>query len=339
MPTKGFSSGFAAGFGGSLNVATVALKVGSVSADPLHYQDGDILGVFNRRQIRRRHAEHICHRKLAAKGPGGLISASSHCRDMYDATHQYRLGRVSEFRMVRTDLNTLETVEVKGPEFNVQVQGHPQVLVTFEEIAADPDFGDLPNSRVALLVEAEKHGAGEVAKVNGQWELRIDGALTPYIIDVAVPTFTDVPLFIERRLLHPRHRIFGTPAAEFWHGGRIDTSHAKLDIVWNAIETKTPHREIDFPDWPAGVQDLKSHLLLRMNDMADADAEAMIAPDLDLTDPDNPITVRKRARMIPWRSHRELVPHIANIDNPAVSVDLRPGVGRLVRTFHDEGKV
>lgn len=271
MPTKGFTNGFAGSFGGSLNVATIALKVGDRSADPADYKDGDILAVWPRRFIRCVHAQHICHPRIAARNGGGLIPLTEVARDWYERTHQYRFERVSATEVRRTDLDTLEEDVLSGTQ----------------------------------------NADGEAM---------------------------DVALFIQRRKQRLDNYLFGTPGAEVWYGGRQEHSHAKLDQVWNAIETKTAHREQNFSDWPAGVQDVKSHLLLRMNDMLDAEAETLVAPELDLTDPNNPVTIRKRARKVDWRALRELSPHVADIDNPSVSVDLRPQVGRLVRTVHDVSK-
>lgn len=267
MPKKGFSNGFGPGFGASLNVATVALKVG-VGAG---YEDGDILGVFNRRQIRRVWAQHICSVRSVQRNANGLIPSAHHSRDWYEATHQYRFERVSSNEVLRTVIATA----------------------------------------TADLLSNTANAAGEQ-------------------IDVAE--------FIRRRKKSVGFGLFGSVGSEVWYGGQTDTADDKLDAVWTAIETKTAYREVDFPDWPAGVQELKSHLFLQMNDMTDAEADELTASEIDNSDPDNPITIRKRRQKIDWRSHRELLPHITNIDDRNVSVDLRNSVGRLVRGFHNQLK-
>lgn len=264
VPTNGFSNGFGSGFGGSLNVATVAIKVGPGAG----YEDGDLLCCWNRRHIRCVHAQHICHVKTAARNGDGLIPLTHHSRDWFEHTHLYRFERVSANEIRRTNLATL----------------------------------------VEDVLSATPNAAGEQI---------------------------DVPLFLSRRKQRAENYLFGTDGSEVWYGGQKDFSHAKLDLVWNAIETKTANREVDFPDFPAGTQDLKSHLLLRINDMDDAAALELTADEWDRTDQQNPVMIRKRKRMIPWRDHRELTAHIANIDNRDVSVDLRPTVGKLVRTVHD----
>lgn len=106
----------------------------------------------------------------------------------------------------------------------------------------------------------------------------------------------DVGEFLKRRVRHPRHGIFGSPGAEIWYGGREDRSHAALDQVWTAIETKTPRRESEagFQKWPAGRQDLKSHLMLKVDEFDDSEGDTLTSSEVDETDPANPIVTRKR---------------------------------------------
>ena len=140
----------------------------------------------------------------------------------------------------------------------------------------------------------------------------------------------NVELYISRRLAHGRHKIFGTPGAEVWYGGRTDVSNAKLDLVWTAIEAKTAHLEADFPRWPAGNRDLISHLFITVDDFSEKEASDLVSPELDLTDPDNPITVKKRSRHMDWRDEIDSGEHAA-IEDKNTSVDLRETMTPLVR--------
>ncbi len=75
---------------------------------------------------------------------------------------------------------------------------------------------------------------------------------TPRLIDGQMQHM-DVEAYVRRRLAHDRHKIFGTAGSEVWYGGDTDVSNAAMDLVWAAIETKTPLREVDhtrFPVWP-----------------------------------------------------------------------------------------
>lgn len=115
----------------------------------------------------------------------------------------------------------------------------------------------------------------------------------------------DVRLFIARRKQNPLCPLFGEDGAEFWYGGRIDTSNAKLTTVWNAIQTKTPHRETSFQRWPMGTQELRSHLAIRVNEFDDVEAETLVAAEVDDTKPDLPV-VQKRRNRVDWETRLSL---------------------------------
>lgn len=118
----------------------------------------------------------------------------------------------------------------------------------------------------------------------------------------------DVQEFVARRresLARPNAQgipMFGSDGREVWYGGKQDYSDAVLDTVWTAITNKLGRQDSEFPLWPAGRQDLKSHLFLPTDDFDDIEAQALIAPQIDDSDPDNPVTVHKRARRVDWRA-------------------------------------
>lgn len=112
----------------------------------------------------------------------------------------------------------------------------------------------------------------------------------------------DVPLFIARRLAHPNNRIFGAPGAELWYGGRQDRSAAAVAKVWTAIEKKTAFRRADHEHWPRGAQELKSHLVLPVDEFDDAEARALVAPELGQDRDGFPVILRKRTRAVAWRA-------------------------------------
>lgn len=86
----------------------LVLKVGSVSPDPAHYQDGDVLCAFNRRRIRACHAEMICHPDKAGFTKAGLrpFGTGQLAWHWYEATHEYRFERVSQTEVERVTLLT-----------------------------------------------------------------------------------------------------------------------------------------------------------------------------------------------------------------------------------------
>lgn len=99
----------------------------------------------------------------------------------------------------------------------------------------------------------------------------------------------DVPMFLERRVKHQRHSIFGLAGKEVWFGGRTYATHAELDQVWQEIEARTPEREANHVLWPAGREEMKLHLFISVDDFDDAEAEAFVAPQLGVDKDGKPI--------------------------------------------------
>ncbi len=249
-------------------MAGLALKVGAVSSNPQHYQDGDILAAFNRRRIRCVHAQHICHVKNAGGGVGVHRILGHVSQDFFEKTLQYRFERVNRNQVRRVTLSTLDEVII--------------------------------DSMPSL----------------------IDGKMQHMEVDE----------YIVRRLTHARHRIFGTTGGEVWYGGRTDVSHTSLDLVWEAIEAKTPHLETSFTEWPAGSQDLKSHLFVKIDEFTEDESSELVGGEFDNTDPTKSVLLRKRKRFIDWRDAFP-VNFRADIDNKNIPFDGRsipPGLQRLI---------
>ena len=116
----------------------------------------------------------------------------------------------------------------------------------------------------------------------------------------------DVRLFVARRKRKADHRLFGEDGAEVWYGGRKDFSNAKLDIVWTAIETQTPLREADHARWPMGRLDVRHHLPVRVEEFDDAVQATLVSQELDETDPENPVVIRKRRHRVDWQTALQL---------------------------------
>ncbi len=79
--------------------------------------------------------------------------------------------------------------------------------------------------------------------------------------------YIDVPLFIARRLKHPRHGIFGPPGVERWYGGTTTATHAILDDVWAEIEGRTQYQESEprFQQYPLSVERPAERIVLELD--------------------------------------------------------------------------
>jgi hypothetical protein len=99
-------------------------------------------------------------------------------------------------------------------------------------------------------------------------------------VDVFGPESIDVAEFLKRATQHATHGIFGAGGAERWFGGQFDASNDKLDQVWDRVTHHTGRRESEpeFEFWPCGRLDVRHHLAVRVKDIDDAEADALVTP-------------------------------------------------------------
>ena len=62
--------------------------------------------------------------------------------------------------------------------------------------------------------------------------------------------YMNVPQFVQRRVAHPKHRIFGTVDSEVWYGGNSSRDRTTCDALWNDIETHSDNLQADHSHWP-----------------------------------------------------------------------------------------
>jgi hypothetical protein len=83
--------------------------------------------------------------------------------------------------------------------------------------------------------------------------------------------------FLTRRKKNPNHRIFGTAGNEVWYGGITDVSNIRLDNIWQKIEERTEHREVNHKDWPCSDQELRHFFVVPTDDFDDAQADELVS--------------------------------------------------------------
>lgn len=96
--------------------------------------------------------------------------------------------------------------------------------------------------------------------------------------------YIDVRLYLSRRLKLPEHLIFGSLGAEIWYGGKSRHSDEDVSRIWTEIENHSADRRVDYSLWPAGKQDIKSHLIVRTTDFSDLEHKAFVSPRYKLDD-------------------------------------------------------
>lgn len=141
-----------------------------------------------------------------------------------------------------------------------------------------------PNSLLEYYLEATKEykferiSDKEVRRTN-LWTSAVD---TFSDVPNASGERIDVPLYIERRLaLKPNQNlIFGNAGSEYWYGGNDRKTDAIMDDIWDEIE-RVSSNERSF-DFPFTEKEKQKYLLVKVNDLTDAEAGEMVAPLLNL---------------------------------------------------------
>ena len=127
-----------------------------------------------------------------------------------------------------------------------------------------------------------------------------------------------IALYIQRRLQHNKHMIFGTPGGEVWYGGRTNATTAVIDDVWTEIESRTANLKADFGKFPWGKEDQKDHLAITVDDFDNAERSALESPMYDNTGVE-PVITKRRRNKVDWRNLPGMTQKIID-DTLAVSV-------------------
>jgi len=136
--------------------------------------------------------------------------------------------------------------------------------------------------------------------------------------------YMDVPLFIYRRMRRHLNSIFGAKGSEYWYGGKRTVNSTILSTIWAKIESKTSLLESDHVLWPHSLKEQKTRLLLPVDAMTTAERHTYEAREYNITDPDNPILVKKRKHKTTMGTLARIsAESIAKINNPNIPMDFR----------------
>lgn len=75
----------------------------------------------------------------------------------------------------------------------------------------------------------------------------------------------NVSRVVNRKLLNPNHRVYGSPYREVWYEGHNFTDATVLD-AWARIEGNSLHREINYRDIDLGARVKRDHLVIPVDD-------------------------------------------------------------------------
>lgn len=100
--------------------------------------------------------------------------------------------------------------------------------------------------------------------------------------------------------------LFGTPGYEIWFGGNTKTEEAVINSVWDDIENDTPNHRDNHIYWPLTPNELGNFLGLATDNFTDEESGELTSPEIDDSDPENPVTVFKRKKKVEWRDVPEI---------------------------------
>lgn len=87
----------------------------------------------------------------------------------------------------------------------------------------------------------------------------------------------DVSQFIQRRLTHAQHLIFGEPGSEYWYGGSENLTDETLSKLWDAIESETDYRRDEITSYPVDAGESSDYRLIPVQDFSDEEAGKLTA--------------------------------------------------------------
>jgi hypothetical protein len=165
--------------------------------------------------------------------------------------------------------------------------------------------------------------------------------------------YMNVAQFVQHRVAHPKHRIFGTVDSEVWYGGSSSRDRATCDAIWNDIETHSDNLQADHPHWPLGSAEKTRCLPLNCvgwddenslvreisNSTASERSGAVTREVADPEDSGEMITemVAKRRWQVPyWDLALELGVNIDDVRNLSKAVDARSDAPAEDRNHMDD---
>lgn len=126
--------------------------------------------------------------------------------------------------------------------------------------------------------------------------------------------------YIERRIKHKRHLIFGTAGNEIWYGGRTNASTRAVNEVWQVVESRTAYRKSNFTRWPLTDVELKHYLAISVDNFSNSECTEIESSVLGL---EGELIYRRRYK-VDWENDLGLdTGNIFDVKDKTKTVDIR----------------
>lgn len=127
--------------------------------------------------------------------------------------------------------------------------------------------------------------------------------VTDLITSVSYVKQAKTRLYIQRRMAGGKKPMFGDEQNAVWFEGQRELTLARLTKLWtDHITPRTgllaaDHRRRDY-----NTPHLKGYWVIVTKDFSNARRSWLESPEMDETDPENPVMLRRRKRYIDWRN-------------------------------------
>lgn len=265
-------------------MASTIFMIGSNGDDP-NYRDGDPLEVFNDRRTLIDRAQRIL--KPARNLLTGFTPDGGY-RNFMERVSQYRFDRISKDVKRVTEIKTGDVHDETFPTYDIKLGEFDQ-----KRLVRNIDTWDIL-FRYLFQVGADVLGYKAVRDGAGASILDPAGNIASYDFTLVDKKYCHLKIEVAAKLASTLP-VFGSTGSETWYGGKTDYSSATTQLCWDDIENDTVLKRVDhiYMDYGVGVK--KRFLCLPIVDVDDATADSIMAPLVDNTDPENPVTLKKRA--------------------------------------------
>jgi len=115
--------------------------------------------------------------------------------------------------------------------------------------------------------------------------------------------YMNVPEFIQRRIQHQQHAIFGAISKEYWYGGK--RTYDNIGSLWTEIESRTGKLKADHSKWNFDLRTQKKYLIIPATPMTIDEASERTVPlmDSEVESHDQKV-VKQRKYKIDWKNIR-----------------------------------
>ena len=126
------------------------------------------------------------------------------------------------------------------------------------------------------------------------------------IVDPTKPHLGEITMAVQQQISEKKKikgYLFGAIGSEYYYGGRSDLSPACIGDIWNEIEERTSNLRADHALWPMSLKEKRFYYQISVDDMTNQECADLCEPDIDNSDPDKPIIIKRRKKFVDFHTN------------------------------------